>query len=77
MGLTQPWLAAALLSEIVDNVMQMGHSGLALYKWRQYVAKLKKLKDVHSSNEDGASTLECCICLGEIKTGKQLSCSHV
>ena len=67
-----------ILSEIVDNLTRLAQSGHALYKWRQFIYKLKKLKDVRSSAEDGeGSQLQCCICLGDIATGKQLSCGHV
>ena len=60
-----------ILSEIVDNLTRLAQSGHALYKWRQFIYKLKKLKDVKSSSPDGeGSQLQCCICLGDIETGK-------
>ena len=59
-----------ILSEIIDNLQSMARSAYALFKWRQFIYKLKKLKDVTSSKEDGGETLECCICLGEITKGK-------
>ena len=68
-------LPVYILSEIVDNLYSLGQSGMALFKWRQFIYKLKKLKDVTS--EEGQSPLQCCICLGDIEKGKQLSCSHV
>jgi E3 ubiquitin-protein ligase synoviolin len=65
-----------LFSEVVDNLTRLGKNSLALYKWRQFVYKLQKLKDVESNEEEG-NVLQCCICLGNIKKGKQLSCTHV
>lgn len=66
-----------ILSEIADNLSTLTNKGIALVKWRQFIYKLKRLQDVNASSEEGAPTYECCICLGEIKRGKQLSCSHV
>jgi len=66
-----------ILSEIVDNLTSIAHSAMALFKWRQFIYKLKRIKDVTSSTEEGATPLECSICLCEIKKGKQLSCGHV
>jgi hypothetical protein len=59
-----------ILSEIVDNLTSMAHSAMALFKWRQFIYKLKRIKDVTSSPEEGESPLECSICLCEIKKGK-------
>lgn len=47
---------------------------MQLYKWRQFIHKLKALKDVESTD---AQQLQCCICLGDISKGKQLGCGHV
>lgn len=35
-----------LLGEIVDNLTRLGSSIVALYKWRQFIYKLKRLNDV-------------------------------
>ena len=59
-----------ILSEIVDNLTSMAHSAMALFKWRQFIYKLKRIKDVTSSTEEGDTPLECSICLCEIKKGK-------
>jgi E3 ubiquitin-protein ligase synoviolin len=69
-----------LLGEIVDNITRLGSSVLALYKWRQFIYKLKKLADVTSGEaKDGEEPkeLQCCICLGTIVKGKELGCKHV
>ena len=66
-----------IMSEIADNLSTLGHKGLALIKWRQFIYKLKKLNDIVATEEEGAPTYQCCICLGDIKRGKQLTCGHV
>ena len=63
-----------ILSEVIDNLTRLGKSIVSLYKWRQFIHKLKALKDVESNEEH---QLQCCICLGEIVKGKQLTCNHV
>lgn len=63
-----------ILSDVLDNLTRLGKTVMQLYKWRQFIHKLRALKDV-ASTED--SQLQCCICLGDINKGKQLSCSHV
>ena len=45
-----------ILSEIADNLSTLGHKGIALIKWRQFIFKLKKLQDVTASTEEGAAT---------------------
>ena len=32
-----------ILSEIADNLSTLGHKAIALYKWRQFIFKLKRL----------------------------------
>ena len=63
-----------ILSEVMHNLTRLGKSLMALYKWRQFIHKLKALKDIESTEEH---QLQCCICLGDITKGKQLACSHV
>ena len=67
-------LPVYLLGEVVDNLTRLGSSLVSMYKWRQFIFKLKKLRDVQA--EEGQQ-LECCICLGSITTGKQLNCRHI
>jgi len=72
------FLPIYLLGEIVDNLTRLGTSCHALYKWRQFIEKLRRLKDVEGVEEgQEGEQIQCCICLGDIKKGKQLSCSHV
>jgi E3 ubiquitin-protein ligase synoviolin len=69
-----------LFGEILDNLTRLGSSLVALYKWRQFIYKLKSLQDVTGGvAKDGeeAKDLQCCICLGNIVKGKQLECTHV
>ena len=56
-----------VFSDVIDNLTRLGKSVMSLYKWRQFIYKLKRLKDV-VSNDD--KQLQCCICLGDIKKGK-------
>lgn len=35
-----------LLGEVVDNLTRLGASLMSMYKWRQFIFKLKKLSDV-------------------------------
>jgi hypothetical protein len=56
-----------LLGEVVDNLTRLGAGLHALYKWRQFIYKIKKLKDVHAPE---GGELQCCICLGNITKGK-------
>lgn len=44
-----------LLGEIVDTITRLGQSVHSLYKWRQFITKLRKLKDVYSSTEEGGT----------------------
>jgi hypothetical protein len=37
-----------LLGEVVDNLTRIGTSLVNMYKWRQFILKLKKLNDVQS-----------------------------
>ena len=68
-----------LLGEIVDNLTRLASNVIQLYKWRQFITKLRKLKDVTGPNPDdpNATELQCCICLHAINVGKVLNCSHV
>jgi len=63
-----------ILSEVIDNLTRLGKSIVSLYKWRQFIVKLRALKDIESNADH---QLQCCICLGDIAKGKQLTCSHV
>lgn len=56
-----------VFSDVIDNLTRLGKSVMSLYKWRQFIYKLKRLKDVESIEE---KQLQCCICLGDIKKGK-------
>ncbi len=38
-----------ILSEVVDNLTRLGKSVMQLYKWRQFIYKLRALKDVEST----------------------------
>lgn len=38
-----------ILSEVVDNLTRLGKSAMQLYKWRQFIYKLRALKDVEST----------------------------
>jgi hypothetical protein len=40
-----------ILSEVLDNLTRIGKSVMSLYKWRQFIHKLKSLKDVQSSEQ--------------------------
>jgi hypothetical protein len=57
-----------LLGEVVDCLTRLGAGLHALYKWRQFIFKLQKLKDIEAQPEGGE--LQCCICLGNITKGK-------
>lgn len=35
-----------LLGEVVDNLTRLGASLVSMYKWRQFINKLKQLQDV-------------------------------
>lgn len=35
-----------LLGEVVDNLTRLGASLVSMYKWRQFIFKLKQLQDV-------------------------------
>jgi E3 ubiquitin-protein ligase synoviolin len=73
-----------LLGEIVDNFTRLATSLHALWKWRQFIKKLKKLKNVKGSDpdkppvegEEELPEIQCCICLHSIRSGKELSCGH-
>jgi hypothetical protein len=41
-----------LLGEIVDNLTRLASNLIQLYKWRQFITKLRKLKDVIGPNPD-------------------------
>lgn len=56
-----------LFGEIVDNLTRLGASLVSMYKWRQFIFKLKKLNDIIAQE---GQELQCCICLGNITKGK-------
>ena len=65
-----------ILSEILDNLTRLFESACALYKWRQFIQKLKMLPDYI---KEGEEDLQCIVCLNLIDShkGKVLSCGHV
>lgn len=38
-----------VLSDFIDNLTRLGKSIMQLYKWRQFIHKLRALKDVEST----------------------------
>jgi hypothetical protein len=40
-----------ILSDVIDNLTRLGKSIMQLYKWRQFIHKLRALKDVQSTEE--------------------------
>ncbi len=40
-----------ILSDVIDNLTRLGKSVMQLYKWRQFIHKLRALKDVESTED--------------------------